>query len=120
MSPFASVASMVPGSTFAPADPSKALVQIAFPAGSSLLRLTPDGSTTSAIVFPDGSVAMATTSLPAGETQPDVFGAGGGVPSNAAPTCRSEPTVSWQVLDPEHAPVQPDRSLFLLDRACSG
>src|SRR3954462_11806412 len=109
MSPFASVASMVPGSTFVPADPSKALVQIAFPAGSSLLRLTPEGPTTSATVFPAGSVAMATTSLPADETQPDVFGAGGGVPSKAAPTCRSAPTVTWQVPVPEHAPVQPEK-----------
>src|SRR4051812_41307493 len=100
---------MVPGSTFAAADPSKALVQIAFPAGSSLFRLTAEGSTTSATVFPDGSAAMATTSLPAGETQPDVFGDGGGGPSNAAPTCRSEPTVSWQVPVPEHAPVQPEK-----------
>src|SRR3954470_18830658 len=108
-SPFASVARVVPGSTFAPADPSKALVQIEFPAESSLLRLTPEGSTTSATVFPDGSAAMATTSLPPDETQPDVFGGGGGVPSKAAPTCRSEPTVTWQVPVPEHAPVQPEK-----------
>src|SRR3954467_792969 len=100
---------MVPGSTFAPADASNALVQIAFPAGSSLLMLTPEGPTTSATVFPDGSVAMATTSLPADETQPDIFGAGGRVPSKAAPTCRSAPTVTWQVPVPEHAPVQPEK-----------
>src|SRR4051812_41852489 len=100
---------MVPGSTFAPADPSKALVQIAFPAESSLRRLTPEGSTTSAKVFPDGSVATATTSLPAGDTQPEVFGDGAGVPSKAAPTCRSAKAVSWQLPAPEHAPVQPEK-----------
>src|SRR4051812_46105303 len=52
---------------------------------------------------------MARTSLPADETQPDVFGGGGGVPSKAAPSCRSAPTVTWQVPVPEHAPVQPEK-----------
>src|SRR5437763_842523 len=115
MSPLPSVARELAGSIVVFVEPSKNLVQTSLPFASSLRRPTGSGalgSEKSAMVVPDGSVAIATTPaaslpLPTVETQPP---AGGllTLPSNAAPICRSVVIESSQVVAvPAQAPVQP-------------
>src|SRR5690349_5605957 len=111
MSPAPSVARAVPGSTFVLVEPSKKRVHTSLPLASSLRRPTGSGalgSTNSAMVLPDRSVAIATTSAPAAEVQPPAAAGGVTVPSNAAPSCRSVVMESSQVVAvPAQAPFQP-------------
>src|SRR5947207_3098085 len=116
MSPLPSVARELAGSIVVFVEPSKNLVQTSLPFASSLRRPTGSGalgSEKSAMVVPDGSVAIATTPaaslpLPTVETQPANCqpGSGTGVRTICVPSAR----IAEQVV-PQSIPAGAERTV---------